>query len=359
MNPYKNLPKENFWSSSISAENIIDVDFDYGKKYQFAAADIFATAGSCFAQHFAKKLSEMGGHLLITEERHPLIPEDCDHGYNVFSARYGNIYTVRQLLELLEQAFGYRNTIYDFCKRKDGRIIDMLRPRAVPIGFASVKQAMADRNYHLSAVKSMIVTMNVFVFTIGLTEAWINVDQEYCYPVLPGAVAGEYSPRKHKFINYSFSEIVGDFTKVVNIILSNNPKARILLTVSPVSLVATYEKRNVIVSTIASKSIIRAAVDKIVRDFDAVDYFPSYEIIIGSYSKGVYWAEDLRDVTEDAVNDVMQVFIKSRIPDIFHNITNDHIVVTNDLNDDIRKAITKECDEMYLDAKIKPGNKIY
>src|SRR5258708_6032547 len=68
----------------------------------------FAPAGPCFAQHFGRELAARGGHLLLTEDRHPMIPAVIAHGYGLFSARYGNIYNVRQLKELFEQAVGRR-----------------------------------------------------------------------------------------------------------------------------------------------------------------------------------------------------------------------------------------------------------
>src|SRR3990167_9030750 len=85
MNPYKNLPAQNFWKAVVQSENAQAVQFDCGQKFTFSAADSFVTAGSCFAQHFAKKLTERGGNVLIAEQRHPLIPESSDHGYNLFS----------------------------------------------------------------------------------------------------------------------------------------------------------------------------------------------------------------------------------------------------------------------------------
>lgn len=41
-----------------------------------------------------------------------------------------------------------------------------------------------------------------------------------------------------------------------------------------------------------------------------VFYFPSYEIITGNHSRGSYFAEDLRSVTEQGVSHVMRVFFR-------------------------------------------------
>jgi len=85
---------------------------------------------------------------------------------------------------------------------------------------------------------------------------------------------------------------------------------KILLTVSPVPLVATYEKRHVLVSNTVSKSVLRVAADEVERAFDNVIYFPSYEIITSPANSGKYYQDDLRRVTDIGIDHVMRVFSK-------------------------------------------------
>jgi hypothetical protein len=83
----------------------------------------------------------------------------------------------------------------------------------------------------------------------------------------------------------------------------------VLLTVSPVPLIATYEDRHVLVSTTYSKSVLRVAADKLCRAFEGVDYFPSYELITGNFSGGRYFEPDLRSVNEMGVDHAMRLFL--------------------------------------------------
>jgi hypothetical protein len=83
---------------------------------------------------------------------------------------------------------------------------------------------------------------------------------------------------------------------------------RVLLTVSPVPLIATYEERHVLTATTYSKSVLRVAAETIVRETDWVDYFPSFEIITGSFNAGMYYQPDAREVTEAGVAHVMRCF---------------------------------------------------
>ena len=356
MNPYSNFPASSFWARSAGSAGFLDVGFDCGRKFTFTALAKFATAGSCFAQHFGRSLQARGGHVLMGEMRPSLIPENTDHGYGLFSARYGNIYTVRQLLELIQQAFLLRPVIHEFVQRNDGRWVDMLRPRAVPYGFSSIQDAAADRDFHLSAVRQLLKTMDVFVFTLGLTEAWINTRHQYCYPLVPGAIAGSFDAEVHKFKNFSVAEIQADLDEVITLIARENALAQILLTVSPVGLVATAEPRSVMVSTMASKSVLRAAVDEVVRRWDCVDYFPSYEVITGAYTKGRFFAEGGRDVTEAGVQTVMNIFFSSRMEALNSAMrpqqrveTMPHDSMDQDVAEAIEAALDVECDELYLD----------
>jgi hypothetical protein len=362
MNPYTGLPKAQFWKASVESPSLLDVGFDFGKKFDFSPGDVFATAGSCFAQHFAKQLVLRGGKVLHSEERHPIVPADADHGYGAFSARYGNLYTVRQLRELLEQALGLREFVVETAQRTDGRWVDMLRPRAVPMGFESHEHACADRAFHLHAVRQMLGQMDVFLFTLGLTETWVNTSGNYCYPVVPGAIAGRFDAALHGFRNFRVSEIVSDLEWIVRVIAEQNPAARVLFTVSPVALVATAEARSVVVSTSASKSILRAAVDEVVDAHAHVDYFPSYEIITSAPTQSRFWAEGLRDVTEKGVATVMEIFFGSRMPGIVQEtqgVLAEPLVPVQSRDEVARKldaALTSECDEMFLDPSLRSSH---
>ncbi len=338
--------------------SIITADIDFGKKFSFTKDTKFGTAGSCFAMHFGRSLKSRGGKVLEVESRHPLVADKSSHGYGEFSARYGNIYTSRQLKELLEQATGRRPTIYHFETREDGRYIDMLRPRAIPDGFSSEESASLDRKFHLRCVRDLLTKVDVFVFTLGLTETWVNKGASYCYPVVPGAIAGIFDENLYVFSNLMAHEVIEDIEICSSILISENPNAKILLTVSPVNLVATAEKKSVIVSTIASKSALRTACEYLVNRYDHIDYFPSYEIITSSYARSQFWSAGLRDVTHAGVDQVMSIFFASRLEQFFatHVLTSEKDIQNIHSMEKLQKAITEECDEMFLDNSLKNSN---
>ena len=106
--PYNALPPRNFWRSGVSESHPLTVEGLYRKKFSIRETDRIATAGSCFAQHVSNYLQKNGFSVLDVEPPPPTLPEEIakTFGYGIYSARYGNIYTVRQLLQLAQDAEG-------------------------------------------------------------------------------------------------------------------------------------------------------------------------------------------------------------------------------------------------------------
>ncbi len=310
--PYKTLPDYAFWSRSVSRPASADVDPVVRPTFTLSTEDKIATAGSCFAQHIARHLQKRGFCYYVAEPLHPFADPKLAQAFNygVFSARYGNIYTARQLLQLWKRAFGEFQPVEDIWTEQDGRCIDPFRPQIQPGGFVNRIEFDADRAQHFDRVRRMFAELDVFVFTLGLTESWVSAEDGAVFPVCPGVSGGVFDPEKHRFVNFTVADVVADLLEFIDRLRSLNPGARVILTVSPVPLVATAEDRHVLVSTTYSKSVLRVAAEEIAAQRDGVAYFPSYEIITGNFSRGRYYAEDLRSVTEEGVNHVMSLFLK-------------------------------------------------
>jgi GSCFA family len=309
--PYRTLPQHCFWRQSVAEPHPSQVDPVVMAKFKLTPIDRVATAGSCFAQNIARYLSRSGFNYFVTESAHPLVPSHYHEKYNygIFSARFGNIYTSRQLIQLLRRAYGLFTPLDDRWVRADGRVIDPFRPQIQPDGFASLAEFAADRQQHFAAVRQMVEEMDVFVFTLGLTEGWVSRHDGAAYPLCPGVAGGEFDAEHHMFLNLRASEVVADMRDVFAFIRARNRHVRFIVTVSPVPLVATAENRSVLSSTTYSKAALRVACDELDADFADVAYFPSYEIITGNYSRGRYFAADLRSVTEEGVDHVMRLFL--------------------------------------------------
>ncbi|AQS63440.1 hypothetical protein AGRHK599_LOCUS4891 [Rhizobium rhizogenes] len=306
--PYAKLPDTSFWKRSVSGLSAQDVDPLIATPFTIGTQSAVATAGSCFAQHISRTLSEKGFNYLVPETG------PADKNYGVYPCRFGNIYTVRQLLQTFERAYGLRASMSSAWRRGDV-FIDPYRPQIEPDGFASLKELEDDRFTHLEHVRAMFEKCDVFIFTLGLTEGW-ETSEGTVVPLAPGVAGYPEDTETYQFKNYNVLDMVSDFSAFMAKFRRVNPSVKVLLTVSPVPLIATFEKRHVLEANVYSKSALRVAADMICQSDENVHYFPSYEIITGPHNGYRYFESDLRSVSPAGVAQVMSIFSKHFLTDI-------------------------------------------
>ena len=312
--PYSDLPKSAFWKSAVSERG--DLHGIYVRKWEIATSDKIATAGSCFAQHIGRHLKRHGFNVMDMEPSPQALSEKDQliFGYSTYSARYGNIYTTRQLLQLAQEAFGqfvpaeiaWQNGTYAW--------YDALRPGVEPEGLTSSAEVFVHRREHLDRVREMLELMDLMVFTLGLTETWTHRESGTAYPTAPGTIAGSYDPNVYQFKSLDYNEVVSDFLEFRQLVHSRQvKKCKFLLTVSPVPLTATASHNHVMLATVYSKSVLRAAAGHLATQYDDIDYFPSYEIITNPWSPTLFYEENLRSVKGLGVDLVMQTFFSQHL----------------------------------------------
>jgi GSCFA family len=93
---------------------------------------------------------------------------------------------------------------------------------------------------------------------------------------------------------------------------TGNTGKRILMTVSPVPLTATFSGMDVVIANAYGKSVLRAVAQAIRDEFDRVDYFPSYEMVTASSDMSV-WEHDLMHVTDAFVRRIVKTFVTAYV----------------------------------------------
>jgi len=310
--PYAALPDRAFWRRGVVEAG--DALAPVGEGFlRLAPSDRIATAGSCFAQHIGRALREAGFDHYVTEQAHPLLPPDVARafGYGLFSARFGNLYTTTQLVQLVERAYGRFRPAEDGWTLPDGRLVDPFRPTATPGGYGSAAELAEDRARHLAAVRAMLEGLDVLVFTLGLTEGWVARTDGAAFPLCPGVAGGTFDPHAYAFRNLRAADVRAELGQAIAALRAVNPRARVLLTVSPVPLTATASGDHVLPATGYSKAALRCAAAEAAAELPGVWYFPSYEIITGPQARGRFFAPNLREVTPAGVATVMAAFLRA------------------------------------------------
>lgn len=314
VNPYAGGKPTQFWAKSVAEPAASEVAPVASKPGIVHATSKVATAGSCFAQHISKTLVARGMRYFVAEAAPAgMSPETAqERRFGMFSARYGNVYTARQLLQLAQRAYGEFEPAEQAWVARSGRLLDPFRPN-IGDEFDTAEALADERETHLSAVRRMLEELDILVFTLGLTEAWERTQDGAVYPVAPGVVSVHEDYTAYRFRNFGHDEILGDMLSFLEILARVNPRARVILTVSPVPLIATYEDQHVLAATTYSKSVLRTVAQTLANAFDHVHYFPSYEIITGPHAQGRYFEPDLRSVRQEGVDHVMRVFVESLV----------------------------------------------
>lgn len=307
--PYSALPARAIWRKAVAETHALQLENLYKKKFDISPQTTIATAGSCFAQHVATSLKKNGFAFRDFEPAPSLFPpaQAKNYNYGVYSARYCNIYSARQLLQTFDRAFG-RFTPVEQAWRKGEGVVDPFRPLLEPEPFSSVAELERSRQSHFSAIRDLFTKTDVFVFTLGLTEAWIAKNDGAVFPLCPGTVAGRFDESNYQFKNFNYFEIFEDLVAIFTRWREINANIKFVLTVSPVPLTATKSNDHVLAASLYSKSVLRAVAGHLSNEVDFVDYFPSYEIIAAPSGRGIFYDPNLRTVTPAGVDYVMSHF---------------------------------------------------
>jgi len=357
MHPYSDLPPNSFWRTAIAEVNPLEIDGLWRPKFTLNPDDTVITAGSCFAQHISRALAGSGYSWLDAEPAPDCASEALKKKFNygVFSFRTGNIYTTLALLQWCRWALGEEKVPEEVWRDSNGRYFDPFRPNIEPSGFGSIGELTESREATLLAIKNGIQNAKVFVFTLGLTETWRNIEHGYYYPLCPGTFQGTFDSDKHEFVNLRYPDIRSGMQQAIQLMKKINPELKFLLTVSPVPLTATASGDHVLTATTNSKSILRAVAGDLAATRDDTDYFPSYEIISSFPFRAMFFEPNMRSVSKKGVEFVMNTFFraiegspkkagagknaatKKKAPSV-----SNHVTSTN--NDDVI------CEEELLDA---------
>ena len=308
--PYAGLPQRAFWRGGVAGVGPFDLPDLYRPRFALTEHSRIFTAGSCFAQHVGAALKGAGLQVIDAEPAlRGMPPETAKRfGYGTYAARFGNIYTMRQFRQLIEEMLGLFTPALPVWER-DGRYWDALRPGVEPAGLARPEHVTEMRAKHLASLAQAVSETDVIVFTLGLTEAWEHRETGTVYPTAPGTIAGDYDPDLFAFRNFGVAEILEDFNALEAMLAEINPDLKWLFTVSPVPLAATATDGHVLAATTRAKAVLRVVCDMLCDGAARIDYFPSYELVMSPAHPTGAFAPDLRSVRPEVVDAIMALFL--------------------------------------------------
>jgi len=209
------------------------------------------TFGSCFAVGIANHLSKLGYSL--TKDRDPEIY------ISRMAEGFVNIHSIAQQFEwALDNKAPPANLWHGF-KAEEYGYRDDIRERT----------------------RAAFLETDFFIVTLGLSEVWI--DEATGGVLWRGVPQKSYDPARHRFRLCTVDETRSLLERIREIVRRHVPGAKLLFTLSPIPLLATFRPVGCVTANAVSKAILRSALDEFYREhLDELNhtlfYFPSYEI---------------------------------------------------------------------------------
>ncbi|MDP3239652.1 MAG: GSCFA domain-containing protein, partial [Reyranella sp.] len=137
------------------------------------------------------------------------------------------------------------------------------------------------RRDDISAIYRHLASSHVVLITLGLIEAWFDNRSGLYINCPPPKGIVRTDPSRFELHVLDYEDVTRSLADLVDLLGQVCPRDhRIILTVSPVPLQATFTSSDVAVANCYSKSVLRAAVEPFVADHPHIEYFPSYESVV-------------------------------------------------------------------------------
>jgi hypothetical protein len=227
--------------------------------------------GSCFAANITRALKRWG-----VPADHVNYPEDIN-----------STYANRDLLEWLRDGATPNAAIYE---------------RALGSGY---------RENTIAQLRGA----SVVIISLGVAPCFFDRETKGFVPTLGSNFSVSALLRKFEFRMTSVAENVTNLRVMIGILRELVPNISIVLTVSPVPLRATFERRSAVLADCVSKSTLRLAAEEILQEqAPGFYYWPSFEIVrwLSAHTGPVFGTEDgaTLHVSETLVNDIMAAFVR-------------------------------------------------
>src|SRR5438094_2964498 len=118
-------------------------------------------------------------------------------------------------------------------------------------------------------------------------------------------------PDRYEFHITNFAQNLSNLERIHTLLSQfGHADVQIVVTVSPVPLLATFSGVDVVLANTYSKCLLRAVAQEWAAAHKNVHYFPSYEIVQNS-DRSLTWEEDMRHVKGNVVLHIMSLFLRN------------------------------------------------
>jgi len=273
-------------------------------RFTISPSTPIASMGSCFAREIKRRLIQRDFNYITEETYHPA----SLHA----SAAWERVYSTHCMRQIFEYTFEQWNPDLRWWMAPESKKIQ--EPYRRVILYDTLKEAEEDFEQHRKHSRKALEKAEVLILTLGLTEIWQDtVDGSViCLPAGPYVKEGGDMSR-YRFRVSRYGDNLKNLERIHEIMAAANPNCKILITVSPVNLWATFRRDiDVISASCNSKATLRAVADEFTVRHENVFYFPAFEMatIYQPLSGRTYFSEGRQNfhVNKATVKFIMRHF---------------------------------------------------
>jgi GSCFA family len=273
--------------------------------FKLQPEDKLFAIGSCFARGIEWALIGQGMEVLSRAAEFDSFPAINDELQLGFTNKYDTFSIYNELRWALDPNAEFpRNSIVDL---GNGTFYD---PHTNPALRPGDLDETLRRRELMRSVTRRISKCRVVVITLGLVEVWRDkAANVFINQVIPDM--HRLYPNRYELHVTNFGDNLSNLEAIHALLKQfGHRDARIIVTVSPVPLMATFSGEDVVVANTYSKSLLRAVAQEWAAKHENVHYFPSYEIVQNS-DPTLTWEEDRRHVKGEVLQHIMRLFLRN------------------------------------------------
>lgn len=257
------------WRGADRLKGIAEVEFE--PSFGLVPGEAVMTIGSCFARNIEARLEQLGFELPARQVTLPAEERSSDTENDLL-----NKYTPQSAINELLWAFDPAQPFPEkgFLEVRGEWHDPHMAPNVAPASLERVRE----RRAMVTELYRQLPRCRVVVLTLGLVEVWFDRTTGLCLNGAPPPAAIKFEPERFELCILSHAEILDALETFWGLLKAHgHPEVRLLVTVSPVPMRASFSGQDALIANTYSKSTLRSAVGEFVRGREGVDYFPSYE----------------------------------------------------------------------------------
>jgi hypothetical protein len=160
--------------------------------------------------------------------------------------------------------------------------------------YMAPRDLLLARRRKIDAAMKKVAECGVVILTLGLVEGWYDQKTGLYLNTHASREMNRCHPGRFVFRTLEYEEIVAALEQTHDLLTAHlGTGLNMIVTVSPVSLRATFRGIDPRVANTYSKSVLRAAAEKFCARHENVDYYPSFETVMLSSRPMAFAADDI------------------------------------------------------------------